>query len=215
MGQIVANTFVTLDGVMQAPGGPDEDRSGGFAHGGWSVPFWSDDMHPVLASGFARMGAILLGRGTYDIFAAHWPKITDEQDPSASLLNNATKYVVSDTLERADWRGTTIVRGRELDGALARMRDEHAGEIQVHGSPGLLRTLLARDLVDELRLLVFPLVLGTGKRLFAEGAAPARLSLAETQRFERGVVLLRYQRVGVPSYGSFAIDAEKAAAGAP
>ena len=136
MGQLTMTAFVTLDGVMQAPGGPDEDRSGGFAHGGWLVPHVDEDMGRIITAIFARADAFLLGRGTYQIFASWWPKVTDPKDPVASALNRLPKHVASTTLKSVDWQGASLVRG-EVVPAVADLKRRYPREIQVHGSPGL------------------------------------------------------------------------------
>jgi dihydrofolate reductase len=205
MGTILAGTFVTLDGVMQAPGGPDEDRDGGFEHGGWSAGYWTEDMFPVTMEQHARGKALLLGRTTWQIFANHWPRMPAD-DPMAAKLNGMKKYVVSNTLERADWNNSTIVRGRDLKQEVARLKRETEGEVHVIGSAGLLQTLIREDLVDRYVVWTFPLVLGTGKRLFGEGAVPKGLRLVSSRTFESGVVVSDYLREGDIKYGSFALE---------
>jgi dihydrofolate reductase len=205
MAELTITTFLTLDGVMQAPGGPSEDTSGAFVHGGWLVPYADADMGTFMLEVFAKADAFLLGRGTYEIFAAHWPRVTDAADPVATALNALPKYVASKTLERADWQGTTVIR--DVLGEVARLKQHYTREIQVHGSPGLAQTLLANDLVDVYHLLHFPVVLGQGKRLFGAGTVPAALKLTATQTTSAGVVISSYQRAGRPAYGSFALDA--------
>jgi dihydrofolate reductase len=207
MGKLVAGTFVTLDGVMQAPGGPDEDQDGGFKHGGWTVPFFDEALGAQMDELIGRSDAILLGRKTYDIFIQHWPHVGDE-DPVAAKLNSVPKYVASRTLEEADWRNTTVLRG-DLRDEVTRLKDEHR-EIQVPGSADLIQSLLREDLVDEVTMLVFPVVLGTGKRLFGEGTIPRSMQLAETKAFPTGVVMHRYERVGAPEYGAFGLETEAA-----
>lgn len=204
MAELTLTTFLTLDGVMQAPGGPTEDSSGSFAHGGWLVPYADADMGAYMTEVVARADAFLLGRGTYEIFAAHWPRVTDPSDSIAAALNGRPKYVASKTLERADWNGTTVIR--DVVGTVAKLKQEYTREIQVHGSPGLAQTLLANDLVDVYHLLCFPVVLGQGKRLFGSGTVPASLKLAATQTTSTGVVISSYQRAGRPGYGSFEVD---------
>ncbi|MEO8119961.1 MAG: dihydrofolate reductase family protein [Rhodoferax sp.] len=204
MAELTLTAFLTLDGVMQAPGGPNEDTSGGFAHGGWLVPYADADMGQFMVEVLARADAFMLGRGTYEIFAAHWPRVTDPADSIATALNGLPKYVASKTLERADWQGTTVIR--DVAGEIARLKPQYPREIQVHGSPGLAQTLLAKDLVDVYHLLHFPLVLGSGKRLFGAGTVPAGLKLAATQTTSTGVVISTYQRAGSPAYGSFEVD---------
>ena len=204
MGTIVAGTFVTLDGVMQAPGGPGEDPEGGFEHGGWSAGYWTEDMFPVTMEQHARGGALLLGRTTWEIFAGHWPRMPAD-DPMAAKLNGMPKFVVSNTLERADWNNSTIVRGKELKREVARLRAEDR-ETHVIGSAGLLQTLIREDLIDRFVVWTFPLVLGTGKRLFGDGAAPRGLRLTSSRSFASGVVVNDYVRDGEIKYGSFEIE---------
>jgi dihydrofolate reductase len=205
MGTLTIATFMTLDGVMQAPGGPDEDRDGGFEHGGWSFPYFSEDMGDVISDAFAKAEAILLGRRTYEIFAASWPNFPDKDDPVASRLNNLPKYVVSTTLDTADWEPTTIVRG-DIPAEVAKLKEQYVGEIQVHGSAGLAQTLHAHGLIDEYRLFVEPVVLGTGKRLFEPGTAPTGLRLVESKPMGKGTVLATYQPTGRPTYGEFQME---------
>ena len=206
MRRLVVGTFLTLDGVMQAPGAPDEDTSGGFTHGGWLVPYFDDMMGQVIAEWVGRLGALLLGRKTYDIFAAHWPRVT-EPDPIAEPFNRVPKYVASRKLQRADWGPATILR--DLPEEVRKLKAESGdGELQVHGSGELIQTLLRHSLIDEFRFWTFPLVLGTGKRLFADGTVPASFTLTETRASTTGVVLQVYQPAGVPSYGSFALGEE-------
>lgn len=206
MGKLVAGTFVTLDGVMQAPGAPNEDDAGGFTHGGWSAGYWSEDMDPVVMEQHQRGNALLLGRTTWQIFAAHWPRMPAD-DPMARKLNGMPKYVVSDSLVKAEWNNSTIVRGQDLQNRVQQFRNGgEYDEIQVIGSAGLLQTLIREDLIDQYVVWVFPVVLGTGKRLFGEGAAPRGLRLTESRRFDSGVVVNDYVREGDIKYGSFAID---------
>lgn len=203
-GKLTVTTFVTLDGVYQAPGGPSEDREGGFEHGGWVVPFFGDDLFRFIEEVFGRADAFLLGRRTYEIFASHWPRVTDQNDPVASALNQLPKYVASRTLTKADWRGTTVIG--EVVKEAAKLRQQYQREIQVHGSGGLIQTLLGNDLVDELNLLVFPVVFGTGKRLFGTGTVPAAFSLAEHRTTSTGVMITTYRRAGKPTYGAVGLD---------
>ena len=205
MGTLTIATFMTLDGVMQAPGGPKEDRDGGFEHGGWSFPYFSQDMGELINDAFAKAEAILLGRRTYEIFAASWPNFPNKDDPVASRLNTLPKYVVSTTLEHADWDPTTIIRG-DIPAEVAKLKDHYAGEIQVHGSADLAQTLHAHGLIDEYRLFIEPVVLGTGKRLFEPGAAPTALRLVESKPMGKGTVLAIYQPAGKPSYGEFQME---------
>jgi dihydrofolate reductase len=201
MRKLAINTFLTLDGVMQAPGGPEEDPTGGFTHGGWSVNYWDEAMGERMGAALNRPFDLLLGRRTYEIFAAHWPH---SSDPGADVLNNATKYVASRTLDRVEWSNSRLLEGDPAD-AVARLKAEDGPEIQVHGSSNLIQTLLQHDLVDEYRLWIFPLVLGTGKRLFADGAIPRGMKLVESATSTTGVVITTYERGGDVEYGSFAL----------
>lgn len=203
MRKLVVGTFATLDGVMQAPGGPDEDREGGFEHGGWSVPYWDEMMGQTADEQFRRGDAMLLGRKTYDIFFAHWPKVGDD-DPMAAHINGVDKYVASRTLEGSDWGNTTVIRDVPTD--VARLKEQPGGEIGVPGSSNLIQSLLKHDLIDEFIIWTFPIVLGTGKRLFGDGAAPAGLKLVDSKVSTTGVIIQTYERAGEPQYGSFALD---------
>ena len=210
MRRIVVSTFLTLDGVMQAPGGPEEDPSDGFAHGGWSVNYWDDRMGQVMTDYMTPPFDLLLGRKTYEIFAAHWPHASEEQ--GAGPLNAATKYVVSTTLARADW-GPAHLIGKDVVEHIARLKQDDGPDLQVHGSSRLLQTLIAHDLIDEYRLLVFPLLLGSGKRLFDDGVVPAGLRLVDTETSTTGVIIATYEPAGGINYGSFALDQSTAAEG--
>lgn len=203
MRSLVVNTFLTLDGVMQAPGGPEEDRSGGFTHGGWSVTYWDDMMGEVMDEAMGRPFDLLLGRKTYEIFAGHWPHVTD--DPAADRLNSATKHVASNTLRDVEWANSRLIEG-DVPQAVAGLKDEEGPEIQVHGSGGLLQTLLREDLVDVFRLWFFPLVLGSGKRLFADGTLPRGLRLVDSKISTTGVIIATCERAGEVEYGSFALE---------
>lgn len=207
MRKLVVGTFLTLDGVMQAPGGPDEDQSGGFRHGGWLVPYFDETLVEAMTEWVERAGAFLFGRKTYEIFAASWPKSTDPADRIAMALNTRPKYVASRTLETAEWNNSTLLEGDVTD-AVAKLKAQEGGEIQVHGSGGLLQTLLGHDLVDALRLWWFPVVLGTGKRLFGEGALPASFRLVESKATTTGAVLHVYERAGELRYGEVEVGQE-------
>lgn len=205
MRKLIITTFLSIDGVMQAPGAPDEDRSGGFAHGGWMVPYADEDLGRLVTAWTERASAFLLGRGTYEIFAAHWPRVTDPQDAIARALNGLPKYVASTTLKTAEWHNTTMIRGEVVE-AVRTLKGAGTGEVQVHGSPGLAQTLIASDLVDEYRLWIHPVVLGSGKRLFGAGALPAALRLGATKTTSTGVVVHTYERADALRYGSFSVD---------
>jgi dihydrofolate reductase len=205
MRTLTINTFMSLDGVMQAPGGPDEDPTGGFAHGGWATTYFDDEM-------MARMSEsgpyeLLLGRGTYEIFAAHWPY---DEGPIADQLNGTHKHVASTTLERVEWNNSTLIEG-DVAEYVAGLKRQDGPEIQVHGSPGLIQTLLEHDLVDELRVWIFPLVLGTGKRLFGDGARAAALELVDSEVSKTGVTISVYRRAGDIRTGSFEFEEPTAA----
>ena len=191
MRNLIINTFMSLDGVMQAPGGPDEDPTGGFTLGGWAVRYFDDEM-------MARIGEsgdyeLLLGRGTYEIFAAHWPF---DEGPIADHLNRTRKHVASRTRDKLEWSNSTLIAG-DVAAYVAELKRQDGPEIQVHGSPGLIQTLLRNDLIDELRLWIFPVVLGSGKRVFGEGAIPAGLELADSAVSKTGVTINVYRRAGV------------------
>lgn len=202
MGRLVVGTFLTLDGVMQAPGGPDEDREGGFEHGGWSATYFDERMGQIMDEWVEGADALLLGRKTYEIFAAHWPRVPGD-DPMAARLNSLRKYVVSRTLKTATWNNTVLL-GPDVAGEVTTLKRQ-PGEIQVAGSGALIRALMRHDLVDAYRLWIFPVVLGSGKRLFGEGTIPAGLRLVETVTSTTGVVLHVYERAGKVTYGSFAL----------
>lgn len=202
MRKLVAGTFLTLDGVMQAPGGPDEDREGDFSHGGWLVPYFEQKMGEIMTEWMSRAGAFLLGRKTYEIFAAYWPRVTDPADTIATVLNTLPKYVASRTLERLAWHNSQVLSGDVVE-AVTALKAEEGGEIQVHGSGHLLQTLLRADLIDTLRIWQFPLVLGTGKRLFGEGTVPRSFRLIETELVATGAVLHVYERAEGLGYGEF------------
>jgi dihydrofolate reductase len=203
MGKLSLTQFVTLDGVYQAPGGPDEDPGGGFEHGGWSVPYGDEDFGAFMDEVFARPAAFLLGRRTYEIFAGYWPKQTDPADPVASKLNALPKYVASTTLTSADWSGTTVLGG-DLVKEVAALKERTDGEVQMHGSGRLAQSLMAHDLIDTVHLLVFPVVLGTGMRLFTDGARPTAFRHAGARTTGAGVAIHTYELAGRPEYGSYA-----------
>jgi dihydrofolate reductase len=207
MRKLVVGTFVTLDGVMQAPGGSDEDRDGGFQHGGWLVPFFDDKFGEIMTEWTMRAGAFLLGRKTYEIFAGSWPKSTDPADKIATALNTRPKFVASRTLDKVDWNNSILLKG-EVAEEVANLKTQEGGEIQVHGSGNLIQTLLKHDLVDTLRIWQFPVTLGTGKRLFEEGTIPRSFRLVDTQLNTTGAVLHVYERVGGLRYGEVEVGQE-------
>src|SRR5438552_1476013 len=196
MGQLIVSEMVSLDGVMQAPGGPEEDTEGGFKHGGWQMPLLDEESFSLITRDIGRMDALLLGRKTYDIFAAYWPRATTGK--IADKLNNAPKYVASRSRRRLEGNNSTLIQG-DLSNEVARIKQEH-GEVHVIGSGDLVQTLLRHDLVDRFNLWVYPLLLGTGKRLFGEGTLPAGLRLTSSQAFPKGAIHLAYERApGSPS----------------
>jgi dihydrofolate reductase len=201
--QLTITTFVSVDGVYQGPGGPDEDRSGGFDRGGWTVPLFDEATGAFMTEVFGKVDAFLLGRRTYEIFAAYWPKQTDPNDPIANPLNVLPKYVVSNTLGSADWQPSTVIRG-DIPGEVAKLKAMPGRELQVHGSGVLARTLLENDLVDEWRLLTFPVIVGAGKRLFPDAGAATGLRLVESRSTGSGVAIHVYKPTGRPKFGSFA-----------
>jgi len=206
MGRLTLTTFLSLDGVMQGPGGPEEDPRDGFADGGWLVPFADEDMAQFMAEVFDRSAAFLLGRRTYDIFAAHWPQVTDPNDPVAGRLNAHPKYVVSTTLERPEWRNTTVVSA-DVPAEVARIKERTGdGELQIHGSGELARSLMAHDLIDEYNLLIYPVVLGRGRRLFPDGGLPTSFRHTGARTTASGIAIHTYRPAGRPRFGSFALE---------
>jgi dihydrofolate reductase len=187
--KLVTHTFLTLDGVMQGPGRADEDRSGGFSRGGWLVPFSDADMGAIADSWFARTEAILLGRNTYETMRAYWSQVTDPANSAAAKLNHGRKYVASNTMTSADWDDTTVLSG-DIVGQVADLKHNGGGrgELQVHGSARLAQALHAAGLIDEYRLLVFPVTVGAGKRLFTGDAPPRGFSLLESRSTRAGAL---------------------------
>src|SRR5512145_61662 len=218
MRKIVVGAFVSLDGVMQAPGGPDEDPTGGFRYGGWTVPFWDDEVTgAAMGKTFSVPFDLLLGRRTYDIFAAHWPYIT--QDPSAGAFdalnaqiadrfNALTKYVATHRPESLGWQNSQAL-GPDVAGKIRELKQGDGPMLLTQGSSELVHLLLEHDLVDELRLLVYPLVLGRGKRLFGTDAAPAAFRLVTSKVSPNGAVIATYTRAGEVKTGSFAMESPR------
>jgi dihydrofolate reductase len=200
MRELIVKTFLTLDGVMQAPGGPEEDRSGGFEHGGWSFGYWDEQMQQVMGEPMSKPFDLVLGRKTYEIFAAHWPHV---DDPGAEPLNTATKHVASTTRKELEWENSKLIEGDVPEGVRA-LKQEDGPELQVHGSATLIQTLLDHGLIDEFDLWIFPLVLGKGKRLFDGGALPAGLELTSSQVSSTGVIMANYRSGADIKGGSFA-----------
>jgi dihydrofolate reductase len=202
MRELIVGSFVTLDGVMQAPGGPEEDPSGGFEHGGWSFGYWDEQMQNVMGEWMSEPYDLLLGRKTYEIFAAYWPH-TDE--PPAEEYNKATKHVASTTLKDLEWENSHLIEGDAAEGIRA-LKQEDGPVLSVPGSSNLIQTLLEHKLVDEFRLMIFPLVLGTGKRLFDGGTVPDGLEATNSQVSSTGVIIATYRPGADIKYGSFAAD---------
>jgi dihydrofolate reductase len=200
MRKLAVNTFMSLDGVMQSPGGPDEDPTGGFTHGGWGANYFDDEMMAQVAE--SAPYELLLGRGTYEIFAAHWPY---DEGPIADHLNGTRKHVASTTLEKVEWSNSTLIGG-DVAGYVARLKREDGPEIQVHGSPGLIQTLLEHNLIDEYRLWIFPVVIGKGKRFFGDGTVPAALKLVDSKVSKTGVTINTYEPAGDIDTGSFEFE---------
>ncbi len=198
MRKVVVLTFVSLDGVMQAPGGPTEDTTGDFTLGGWTVPYFDEVLGNVMTEQMGEPFDLLLGRKTFEIFASYWPHHEEE----GAGINRATKYVASTTLERHEWRKTVILEG-DVEDAVQQLKQEDGPDLQVHGSANFIQTLLEYDLVDELWLKIFPVVLGKGKRLFGSGAIPAAFTMVESKSSPSGVIIANFKRAGEVKTGSF------------
>jgi dihydrofolate reductase len=205
MRKLVVLSFITLDGVMQAPGGPEEDPTGGFKHGGWVSGYFDDFLGDVMVRQMDRPFDLLLGRRTYEIFAAHWPYVKTKGDPIADGINNAKKHVASKTLTTLDWSNSELIKG-DVAKEARRLKEQDGPEIQVHGSGSLIQTLLKHDLIDELWLKIFPITLGRGKRLFADGTIPVAFKLLESEISPSGVIVATYLRAGEVKTGSFALE---------
>ena len=205
MRKLIVNTFVSLDGVMQAPGGPEEDPSEGFEHGGWSFGYWDEQMGESMGELMGKPFDLILGRKTYEIFAAHWPH---SQEDGAAELNGATKHVASTTLTRLDWQNSHLIEGDVVAGVRA-LKEQDGPELQVHGSATLLQTLIGAGLVDEFRVWIFPVLLGGGKRLFGDGTVPEGLELVSSQTASTGVIMTTYRTGAEIKSGSFAPDAQR------
>ena len=215
MRKLIVQSFITLDGVMQSPGGPHEDPTGGFSHGGWAVNFFDEPMMKFVRESQAKPFALLLGRRTYEIFAAHWPYVNEKHgenpkentldDPFADAQNAAKKYVVSDTPLALSWNNTTIIGGNVIK-EIQKLKNEDGPELQVHGSGNLIQTLLKHNLVDELRLMIFPITLGTGKKLFADGTQPLAFTLTKSAISSTGVIMAVYEKAGAVQVGTAEFD---------
>jgi dihydrofolate reductase len=209
MRKLIVLTFVTLDGVMQAPGGPEEDTTGGFKYGGWIAGYWDEILDGVMGEQMAGPFDLLLGRKTYEIFAAYWPYVkSDNPDYQiADKLNSAKKHVASRTLKELDWNNSRLIKG-DIVQEVKMLKEQNGPELQVHGSGNLIQTFLKHDLVDEFRLKIFPITLGTGKRLFADGTIPAGLKLIDSRTSTTGVIVATYERAGDVKTGVLAGNAD-------
>jgi dihydrofolate reductase len=205
MRKILVATFTSLDGVMQAPGGPQEDPTGGFTLGGWTAPYFDEALGASLGAIFGRPFDLLLGRKTYEIFAAHWPYASDPNSPIASVFNKVTKYVASRSNPKLSWHNSQLL-DKDIVAALTKLKGEDGPDLLVQGSSDLLQTLWKNGLVDEFSVLIFPMVLGNGKRLFGGGAIPAGLKLIKAQSYPTGVIVANYQPDGAVKTGDFQLD---------
>jgi dihydrofolate reductase len=202
MRNVLAAAFVSLDGVMQAPGGPEEDPTGGFQHGGWTFNYWDDAIGEVMGGIFSQPYELLLGRKTYEIFAAHWPHLKD--DPFAEALNKAKKYVATSSTAPLKWHNSVAIH--DVPSEVSRLKREDGPTLLTQGSSQLLQTLLKHDLIDRFQLLVYPLVLGKGKRLFGAGTIPTALKLIDSKTSPSGVTISTYERGGAIKSGSFGLE---------
>ena len=203
MRKIITTTMVTLDGVLQAPGGPEEDPTNGFKWGGWSFNYWDDVMGEIMDKFMSKPFDLLLGRCTYDIFAAHWPFIKD--DPVADKFNKIHKYVVSHNKITLTWDNSVLITG-DVVGEIKNLKQQDGSDLWVHGSGNLIQTLLANQLVDELYMWTFPITIGKGKRLFAEGTLPYSMELVDSKASKTGVIISHYKPAGELKTGSFALE---------
>jgi dihydrofolate reductase len=197
--KLIILSFITLDGVLQAPGGPTEDPSGGFTYGGWLVPYFDDFLGKIMEEQMSRPFDLLLGRKTFEIFASYWPHYNDGENP----INEATKYVASNTLTTHEWSKSVFLNSNLVVDEIKKLKQQDGPDLQVHGSGNLIQTLLRHDLIDEFWLKIFPITLGTGKRLFAEGAIPAAFKVSESKLSPNGVIVATYERAGEVKTGSF------------
>jgi dihydrofolate reductase len=203
--KLVVNTFVTLDGVMQAPGGPEEDPTGNFEYGGWSFNYWDDIMGKTMDEFMSKPFELLLGRKTYEIFAAHWPYI--KNDPTADKFNATKKYVVSNTLNKVNWKNSFIIKNNVAE-EINKLKAQDGPELQVHGSSNLIKTLINEKLIDEIKIWTFPVTVGKGKQLFGEGTNPSSLKLVDIKSAGTGVIIATYLLAGDLKTGSFALENE-------
>jgi dihydrofolate reductase len=202
--RLTVTSHVTLDGVVQSNGKPEPELNDGFEQGGWQVPYLDEELAALIADWISAADAFLFGRGTYELFVRHWPKVTDPDDPLATRLNSKPKYIASTTLDNLDWNNSVLLSG-DIPHEVSRLKRQSGNELQVHGSATLVRTLMEHGLVDEHRLCIHPIVLGHGNRLFGEGSAPTAFRLRGTTATSRGVVAHVYQPTGAPQYGEVAV----------
>jgi dihydrofolate reductase len=200
MRKIITTTFVTLDGVMQAPGGPNEDMDGGFAYGGWSFHYWDDLMGQTMGQFMDMPFELLLGSKTYDIFAAHWPQ--SKEEPVASKFNATKKYVVSDKPKQLDWQNSILVSG-DVVAELKKLKEQDGPDLWVHGSGNMIQTLLKNNLIDRMHVWIYPVTVGSGKKLFAEGSHAASWKLVDSKVAKTGVIIATYEPAGELKLGSF------------
>jgi dihydrofolate reductase len=198
MRKVIVLSFITLDGIMQAPGGPTEDTTGDFKYGGWTVPYFDDFLGQVMSEQMGKPFDLLLGRKTFEIFASYWPHHEEE----GAGINRATKYVVSNTLTKHEWNKTVFLKGNVAD-EIKELKQQDGPDLQVHGSVNLIQTLLEHDLVDKFWLKIFPVTLGRGKRLFDKGTIPAAFTLTESKTSPSGVIIASFKRAGEVKTGSF------------
>jgi dihydrofolate reductase len=203
--QLTSTMFLSVDGVYQGPGGPEEDRSNGFDRGGWLVPHFDEATGEFMTGVFERVDAFLLGRRTYEIFAAYWPNATDPDDDTANKLNTLPKHVASTTLQNPEWANTTVIEGEVAD-AVRVLKQQDGRDLQVHGSGELVRYLLEHELIDRLNLLVFPVIVGAGRRLFPESGLATGLALEESRTTPSGVSISVYRPVGRPEFGTVEVS---------
>jgi len=199
--KLTVSTMISLDGVMQAPGGRKEDPSGGFIYSGWTAPYGSNEGFKQIVTWFSHAGSFLLGRKTYQIWVNYWPKVTDPHHPIAGPLNQLPKYIASRTQKKVHWNNATLLKGN-LVAAIKKLKAVPGKELQVHGSSGLLQTLLKARLIDEFRVLTFPVVLGKGKRLFGSGTVPIAMKLVSSKVTSTGVIISVYRPAGAVKTGT-------------
>ncbi|GIK59518.1 MAG: dihydrofolate reductase [Ignavibacteriota bacterium] len=205
MRKLIINTFVTLDGVMQAPGGPEEDPTSNFNFGGWSFHYWDEVMGNFMDEFMSKPFELLLGRKTYEIFAAHWPYITN--DPVADKFNATKKYVASRTVNKLNWANSILIKSN-VENEIKKIKEQNGPELQVHGSSNLIKTLVNENLVDQFNIWTFPVTVGKGKQLFGEGVNASNLKLVDVKSSGTGVIIATYQPAGGLKLGSFALEDE-------